>query len=153
MSEFTMSSPIGYLTVTAHGDVITSIAFGGTAETAPATALLCEAKHQLEEYFAGRRRVFDLPLSPHGTAFQRRVWAALEAIPYGETRTYAQIAAAIGKPKACRAVGMANHCNPLPIVIPCHRVIGSGGQLTGYAGGLDTKRFLLALEQNAKADD
>lgn len=153
MSEFTMSSPIGYLTVMAHGDAITSIAFGGTAETIPASALLREAKRQLEEYFAGRRRVFDLPLSPHGTEFQRRVWTALETIPYGETRTYAQIASAIGSPKACRAVGMANHCNPLPIVVPCHRVIGSGGQLTGYAGGLNIKQFLLTLEQTAKADD
>lgn len=147
MPAFTMSSPIGYLTVTEHSGAITSIAFGGKAETPPDTALLRETKRQLDEYFSGSRRVFDLPLIPHGTAFQRRVWAALESIPYGQTRTYAQIAAAIGSPKACRAVGMANHCNPLPIVIPCHRVIGSGGQLTGYAGGLDIKRYLLTLEQ------
>ena len=147
MSEFTMSSPIGYLTVTEQDDAITSIVFGGTADTIPATALLREAKQQLDEYFSGVRRAFDLPLAPRGTAFQRRVWTALESIPYGETRTYAQIASAVGSPKACRAVGMANHCNPLPIVVPCHRVIGSGGQLTGYAGGLNTKRFLLALEQ------
>lgn len=147
MPEFTMFSPIGYLTVTEQDGAITSITFGGTAETVPATALLREAKRQLDEYFSGSRRAFDLPLAPQGTAFQRRVWTALAAIPYGETRTYAQIAAAIGSPKACRAVGMANHCNPLPIVIPCHRVIGSGGQLTGYAGGLDTKRYLLTLEQ------
>ena len=152
MSEFTTSSPIGFLTVTECNGAISSITFGGRAESAPDTPLLREAKRQLDEYFAGSRRVFDLPLSPRGTEFQRRVWSALETIPYGETRTYAQIAAVIGSPKACRAVGMANHCNPLPIVIPCHRVIGSGGQLTGYAGGLDTKQYLLTLEQNAKTD-
>ena len=104
------------------------------------------APAQLREYFAGTRRTFDLPLAPRGTAFQQRVWAALRAIPYGETCTYGELAAAIGSPSASRAVGMANHHNPIPIVIPCHRVIGANGTLTGYAGGLEIKRKLLALE-------
>ena len=103
----------------------------------------------MTEYFAARRRTFALPLRPQGTAFQQAAWSALCDIPYGQTRTYAQQAAAIGNPKACRAVGMANHCNPLPLFIPCHRVIGAGGKLTGYAGGLAVKRFLLELEQAA----
>ena len=111
-----------------------------------ASPLLDAAEAQLREYFAGTRRTFDLPLAPRGTAFQQRVWAALRAIPYGETHTYGELAAAIGSPSASRAVGMANHHNPTPIVIPCHRVIGANGTLTGYAGGLETKRRLLALE-------
>ena len=111
-----------------------------------ASPLLDAAEAQLREYFAGTRRTFDLPLAPRGTAFQQRVWAALRAIPYGETRTYGELAAAIGSPSASRAVGMANHHNPIPIVIPCHRVIGANGTLTGYAGGLEIKRKLLALE-------
>ena len=111
-----------------------------------ASPLLDAAEAQLREYFAGARRTFDLPLAPHGTAFQQRVWAALRAIPYGETCTYGELAAAIGSPNASRAVGMANHRNPIPIIIPCHRVIGANGTLTGYAGGLEIKRKLLALE-------
>lgn len=111
-----------------------------------ASSVLIQAACQLSEYFAGKRKTFELPLRPEGTEFQRRVWAALSEIPYGETRSYGQIAATIGNPGAGRAVGMANHKNPLPIVVPCHRVIGAGGSLTGYAGGLDTKRKLLELE-------
>ena len=110
------------------------------------TDLLLEAGRQLEEYFAGIRAGFSLPLAPQGTDFQKAVWRQLEAIPYGETRTYGQIAAALGKPKASRAVGGANHNNPIAIVIPCHRVIGANGSLTGYAGGLDLKEKLLHLE-------
>ncbi len=110
------------------------------------TDLLLEAKRQLEEYFAGIRAGFSLPLAPQGTDFQKTVWRQLEAIPYGETRTYGQIAAALGKPKASRAVGGANHNNPIAIVIPCHRVIGADGSLTGYAGGIDLKEQLLHLE-------
>ncbi|MDO4530376.1 MAG: methylated-DNA--[protein]-cysteine S-methyltransferase [Bacillota bacterium] len=102
---------------------------------------------QLTEYFAGERREFDLPLQPMGTPFQQRVWEALQNIPYGETRTYGEIAKAIGKPGAARAVGMANHKNPIGILIPCHRVIGADGRLTGYAGGLEKKEFLLELER------
>lgn len=110
-------------------------------------AALAEAKRQLEEYFAGERRDFDLPLSPHGTAFQRRVWAELRRIPFGETISYGELAARIGKPSASRAVGAANGRNPLPVVVPCHRVIGSDGRLTGFGGGLPTKQALLDLEQ------
>ena len=115
--------------------------------------LLLRAKAQLDEYFAGRRRAFDLPLAVEGSAFQKSVWAALVTIPYGETRTYGELAAQIGRPKACRAVGGANHGNPLSIVIPCHRVIGADGSLTGYGGGLPMKKFLLDLEQRCVRED
>lgn len=108
-----------------------------------------EVKKQLDEYFAGTRKAFDLKLAPNGTAFQLAVLRALQEIPYGETRSYQYIAKRIGKPKSVRAVGAANGRNPLPIIIPCHRVIGSDGSLTGFGGGLPTKRFLLDLEQGA----
>ncbi len=107
-----------------------------------------EAKRQLADYFDGRRQGFDLPLEPVGTAFQRRVWQALLLIPYGEVRSYKDIAAATGNPRAALAIGGANASNPLAIVIPCHRVIGSNGRLTGYAGGLPAKRHLLELERS-----
>ncbi len=110
------------------------------------TALIKEAYLQLTEYLKGERKTFDLPLNPHGTEFQKRVWKALCEIPYGETRCYKQIAESIGNPKAVRAVGMANNRNPLLIVVPCHRVIGTDGKLVGYAAGLDKKEFLLRLE-------
>ena len=112
------------------------------------TELLRRASEQLREYLSCERRTFDLPLAPEGTAFQKAVWAELEKIPYGETRSYGQIAAQVGNAKACRAVGMANHRNPIPIFIPCHRVIGADGSLTGYGGGLDCKKVLLRLEHN-----
>ena len=111
------------------------------------TSLLREAARQLNEYFAGRRQVFDLPLRPAGTPFQQKVWHALQTIPYGQTRSYQEIAGQIGNLKACRAVGYANHNNPIAIIIPCHRVIGKSGRLTGYAGGLGLKERLLRLEQ------
>jgi len=111
------------------------------------TALLQKAKMQLHEYFNGHRKAFDLPLAPEGTPFQLKVWNALLDIPYGETRSYKQIAAAAGNEKACRAVGMANNRNPISIIIPCHRVIGSTGKLVGYGGGLAIKEYLLELEQ------
>ncbi len=101
---------------------------------------------QLEEYFAGTRKQFDIPLALRGTPFQLEVWHALQQIPYGETRTYAGIAHAIGRPTATRAVGAANGANPIPIIVPCHRVIGSNGSLTGFGGGIDVKRRLLDLE-------
>lgn len=105
-----------------------------------------ELQHQLDDYFNRRTRGFDIPLSYPGTGFQRKVWKALLGIPYGETRSYAQVAAAAGSPAACRAVGNANGCNRIAILIPCHRVINSGGGLGGYSGGLDRKRYLLDLE-------
>jgi methylated-DNA-[protein]-cysteine S-methyltransferase len=110
------------------------------------SALLARTRAQLGEYFAGRRTTFDLPLGPRGTEFQRHVWTTLAGIPYGETISYAQLAARVGKPTAMRAVGAANGRNPLPIVLPCHRVIGADGSLTGFGGGLPTKQFLLQLE-------
>lgn len=110
------------------------------------TPLLEEGRRQLLEYLAGERQTFDLPLAPAGTPFQRGVWQALQTIPYGQTRSYGDIARQIGRPKAFRAVGMANHENPIPIFIPCHRVVGSDGSLTGYAGGLELKKALLGLE-------
>ncbi len=110
------------------------------------TPLLKETEEQLLEYLEGKRKVFQVPLNPKGTKFMKEVWTALQEIPYGETKTYGQIAQRIGKPKAARAVGMANHRNPIPIIIPCHRVIGSNGKLVGYALGMEKKEFLLTLE-------
>ena len=152
MPAFTMQSPIGLLTIEETDGAITALRFGGETVSPPPTPLLQRAAQQLTEYFDARRRRFDLPLRPQGTVFQQAAWSALCDIPYGQTRTYAQQAAAIGNPKACRAVGMANHCNPLPLFIPCHRVIGAGGKLTGYAGGLAIKRFLLELEQASASE-
>jgi methylated-DNA-[protein]-cysteine S-methyltransferase len=150
-------SPIGPLTLTAEAGALTAIDFGapagyadgasaGAAPAPPADAVLLEAAKQLAAYFTGERREFDLPLRPRGTPFQLTVWEALRRIPYGETVTYGELAAGIGRPTAARAVGSANHHNPLAIVVPCHRVIGADGTLTGYAGGLATKAALLALE-------
>ena len=148
MAQFTMQSPLGFLTLAEENGAITALSFGGLRETAPETPLLQEALRQLNAYFSGTCRVFTLPLAPVGTPFQIAVWQALCAIPYGETRSYGEIAAAIGRPKACRAVGMAIHQNPIAILIPCHRVVGKNGKLTGYAGGLERKRILLALEKD-----
>lgn len=111
------------------------------------TPLLKKAAVQLSEYFAGKRTEFELPLNPNGTEFQKKVWNMLKTIPYGERWSYKQVAEAIGNPKACRAVGMANNKNPIMIVVPCHRVVGSNGKLVGYAGGLDIKEKLLYLEE------
>ncbi len=105
-----------------------------------------EAKRQLAEYFAGERRSFDLPLVLTGTAFQKRVWNTLRSIPFGETRSYGWLAAEIDRPTASRAVGAANGANPIPVIVPCHRVIGSNGALTGFGGGIETKQFLLGHE-------
>ena len=105
----------------------------------------------MREFFAGKRQSFDLPLSPLGTAFQKRVWAELQRIPFGQTRSYAQLAEAVGSPGAARAVGRANATNPICLLVPCHRVIGANGSLTGYAGGLDCKRALLDLEAGRTA--
>ncbi len=148
-----MSVPIGWiLRIVEENDTIIKLQIMRQPEIAPEdavrqdTVLLLEAKQQLEDYFAGQRRAFDLPLSPKGTEFQKCVWYQLEQIPYGETRTYGQLAAAVGNPKASRAVGGANHNNPIAIIIPCHRVIGADGKMTGYAGGIDIKEILLRLE-------
>jgi methylated-DNA-[protein]-cysteine S-methyltransferase len=110
-----------------------------------------ETIRQLRAYFEGELREFDLPLAPEGTEFQMRVWESLRAIPYGETISYGQLAARLGNPKASRAVGLANGSNPIPIIIPCHRVIGSDGSLVGYGGGLENKKILLALESRQRS--
>lgn len=144
-----IQTPIGRLTLVEEAGGIAELRFEGE-QIAPAeekeTELLKTAKQQLSEYFAGTRREFDLPLSLRGTEFQKQDWEALRTIPYGEIRSYGEIAAQIGKPRACRAVGMANHRNPVSIIVPCHRVVGSDGSLTGYGGGLDVKVHLLELE-------
>ena len=141
-----INSPVGPITIAEQDGAITHLLFGGCAEEGEKTELLSEAERQLNEYFEGARREFDLPLRPEGTAFQKDVWNALCQIPYGQTRSYAEIARSVGRDKAFRAVGMANHNNPISIIIPCHRVVGADGSLTGYGGGLDKKRFLLRLE-------
>ncbi|HLQ56184.1 MAG TPA: methylated-DNA--[protein]-cysteine S-methyltransferase [Streptosporangiaceae bacterium] len=161
--EFTqrvVASPIGPLTLVAAGGTLTGVYMdaqrhlpGTVARARPAgrdgpdAAPLAAAARELAEYFAGERTEFDLPLAMAGTDFQRRVWAALREIPYGETVSYGELARGIGKESASRAVGLANGKNPVAIIVPCHRVVGSDGSLTGYGGGLDRKRFLLALEQ------
>jgi len=156
MNCLVIDSPIGRLTLCANADdtALTHIRFGeklSAGDILCTTPLLRRAAEQLGEYFAGQRKEFDLPLDPAGTPFQQSCRRALCAIPYGETRSYGQQAVAVGNPKACRAVGMANNRNPLPVVIPCHRVVGSGGKLVGYAGGLNIKEKLLALEaQNSR---
>lgn len=151
----TMSSPVGELTLVSRAGQMVAVLWPDDdprrVVLPPMTEdladpVLIEASRQLAEYFEGYRRSFALPLAFVGTAFQRSVWAALLTIPYGETRTYAAIAAMIGRPSACRAVGAANGRNPLSIVAPCHRVIGMSGRLTGFAGGLAAKRRLLELE-------
>ena len=151
----TMRSPVGILTLIASNDGLAAILWeNDKPRRVPLTVvaedathpILLEAERQLEEYFAGRRKIFDLALDVSGTEFQKKVWRALLAIPYGETRTYAEIAREIGHPTAVRAVGAANGRKPLSIVAPCHRVIGSTGALTGFAGGLAVKAQLLRLE-------
>ncbi|MCL1817131.1 MAG: methylated-DNA--[protein]-cysteine S-methyltransferase [Clostridiales bacterium] len=137
--------------LTEENGAITQLIFATKEEAAVGakteTPLLRGAVLQLEQYLAGRRKEFFLPLDPHGTEFMHRVWDALETIPYGETRSYKQIASQIGHNRAYRAVGLANNRNPIPIIIPCHRVIGHNGKLVGYGGGLPVKERLLQLEQ------
>jgi len=148
---YTYETPYGIISIKSDGSAITSIKIAGEAEPVDrniADKLTDKAAKQLNEYFASKRKQFDLPLKPHGTNFQLAVWKALVEIPYGETRSYKDIAVAINNPKACRAVGLANNKNPVWIVIPCHRVIGSNGTLTGYGGGLKMKQRLLDLEKN-----
>ena len=141
-----IETPIGRLKLCADGDGLCALRFAATGEEMDAAPVLLQAERELKEYFAGRRTAFSVPLSMHGTPFQMAVWEALRTIPYGETRSYGELAAQIGRPRACRAVGMANHVNPLPILVPCHRIVGADGHLTGYAGGLEVKKYLLELE-------
>lgn len=149
MSVVYRKTAFGVIGVEEAGGAVTQVTFGDGAEVSVAggaTPLIREAFRQLEAYFRGDLRVFSLPLAPAGTPFQRRVWEVLLTIPYGETASYGDVAAAAGNVKAARAVGMANNRNPVAIVIPCHRVIGADGRLVGYGGGLELKRRLLELE-------
>ena len=147
-----MPSPLGPLGIAEEDGFITRVDFlsAQSACGAADSPLLRRAVRELNEYFAGVRKTFDLPLRPKGTPFRLKVWRALGQIPYGQTCSYAELARRAGNIKACRAVGGANHHNPIPVIIPCHRVIGADGSLTGYGGGLDKKQFLLALEQRFK---
>jgi methylated-DNA-[protein]-cysteine S-methyltransferase len=159
MTRIVIDSPVGRLRLTSDAAGLREIWFlgrqracddgapGNLPEDDAGTTVIAEAVRQLRAYFAGELREFDLPLAPRGTAFQLEVWHALTGVRYGETTSYGAIAAHIGRPRAVRAVGAANGANPLPIVVPCHRVIGSDGSLTGYGGGLPIKRALLALER------
>ncbi len=149
---YAFETKIGLISVTELNEAIVAISFGHQKDDQKVqeTPLLCQAARQIREYLEGERKKFDLPCQAQGSAFQKKVWEILKAIPYGETWTYQQVAQKAGNAKAARAVGMANHHNPLPIVIPCHRVIGSNGRLTGYAGGLAIKKSLLELESQYK---
>src|SRR6188768_65298 len=154
--EVTVSSPVGLLRLRASDAALVGVHFLRERPTSASqmscpdpgapTALLAETARQLDEYFAGKRTTFELPIAPEGTPFQRQVWEALLEIPFGQTMSYGELARRIDQPTAVRAVGAANGQNPIAIVIPCHRVIGSTGRLVGFGGGLDTKRFLLNLE-------
>jgi methylated-DNA-[protein]-cysteine S-methyltransferase len=161
LAKLIVPSPVGALRIVATDHALVAILFpshqGARRYTAREVTpgdhpLLDRAAHELDEYFRGARRAFSLPLAPDGTSFQRDVWRALAEIPFGAVRTYADVAASLGRPSASRAVGAANARNPLSIVVPCHRVIGTGGALTGYAGGVPTKRHLLAHERACCAE-
>ena len=153
------NSPIGRMLLAGMDGVLTELYFPLSAERLQIptewqddATPFAETLLQLRQYFAGKRREFDLPIAPQGTPFQERVWQELLKIPYGETASYGSIAQRIGNPKACRAVGMANRKNPIPIIIPCHRIIGKDGSLTGFGGGLSVKKHLLDLEQQSLVD-
>jgi len=152
--ERRLPSPLGELHVVASDDAIVGVYWPGhkgapviVAKDGRAHPVLDEASRQIQAYFAGERELFSLPLDLQGSTFQREVWALLADIPFGETRSYAELARALGRPQAARAVGAANAKNPISIIVPCHRVIAGNGDLTGYAGGVATKRWLLSHEQ------
>lgn len=151
------NTPIGNIGIVEDEGAITRIYFEGEAQEEDAnkqeTPLLKEACKQLKEYFEGNRKVFDLPLKPQGTPFMQQVWGELLKIPYGQTRSYKDIAEAVGRNKAYRAVGLANNRNPISIFIPCHRVVGANGKLVGYGGGLHIKEYLLQLEQKTSVKE
>ena len=146
MLTMTYQSPIGPLYIAERDGAITHLVFKPITGQAGETALLAKCAAQLDAYFAGELQDFDLPLAPKGTAFQARVWQMLRTIPYGTTWSYKMLAEAAGSPRGYRAVGLANNKNPISILIPCHRVVGASGALTGYGGGLSNKEFLLKLE-------
>src|SRR5882672_4335891 len=149
----TIDSPVGNLLMAADAQGLRLVSFESSKRAAPVQpdwmedrSPFAEVIRQLQAYFSGELKQFDLPLAPEGTEFQLRVWNGLRTIPYGETISYAQLAQKVGNPQAVRAVGLANGCNPIPIIVPCHRVIGSDGSLTGFGGGLANKKILLDLE-------
>jgi len=150
MNSLTIDTPIGRLTIIEKGGFITNIFFENESKSnawGVTSPVLEKAKTQLSEYFNGKRKVFDIPLKPKGTEFMQNVWQIMiEKVQFGQTAYYSQIAEMVGSPKSCRAVGMANNRNPIPIIIPCHRIIGKGGSLVGFRGGLDMKKFLLTFE-------
>ncbi|HEX3902255.1 MAG TPA: methylated-DNA--[protein]-cysteine S-methyltransferase [Polyangia bacterium] len=155
----TLQSPVGRLTLAGEGDDLVGLYFDSDPVAARVQSgsarddgRLRPALAQLRQYFAGERTEFELSLAPRGTAFQLSVWNALRRIPFGETASYGEIARSVGRPAASRAIGGANHRNPIAIIIPCHRVIGADGSMTGYGGGLDRKRVLLDLEARGTAD-
>ena len=150
MASVQYRSPVGMLTITEEDGFITGILAGAEGGSSRETPLLAEAVRELNEYFAGTRKTFELPLAARGTVFQKRVWDALCRIPYGKTASYRDIAEAVGNPRGFRAVGNANGKNPLLIVVPCHRVIAADGSLGGYSAGLDIKKFLLEHESKWK---
>lgn len=150
LSKLTIKAPIGLLEITATDEAIVGVKLANHGENVEANDLAQKCKAELEEYFAGKRKNFDLPLAGEGTDFQKQVWERLQRIPYGQTRTYGEIAKMMGKPKASRAIGMANHNNPILILVPCHRVIGADGSLTGYAAGIEAKKYLLEFEKKNK---
>lgn len=152
-----IGSPVGDLTAVADGDALTGLYFVGRRHHPKPDRLgertddgFGEVRRQLAEYFAGDRTTFDLPLAPAGNEFEHRVWGLLRQIPYGETRSYGELARELGDPALAQAVGVANGRNPISVIVPCHRVVGADGSLTGYAGGLDRKRYLLELEEPAE---
>lgn len=153
MNHKYVESPVGTLLIEAEDGAITRLEYVDDTGRDDSCPVLDEAERQLREYFEGMRKAFELPLAPKGTDFQRRVWAALREIPWGEVRSYGDIARRIGQPGATQAVGQANHRNPIAIIIPCHRVIGADGGMTGYGGGLDRKRALLRLEGYVPAEE
>lgn len=151
-NSYHFTTPIGIICIEENGQAVTALYrdknFDESKKKGSLTPLLKKAGEQLTEYLKGERKEFSLPLAPEGTEFQKKIWQELCRIPYGETRTYGEIARQAGNPKACRAVGGANNRNPIMIFIPCHRVIGADGSLTGYGGGLEVKEYLLKLEKS-----
>lgn len=152
LAYFIYRTPMGRVAIEADGHAITRFAFGPMqlGGVQRATTLTNRASSEVLEYLAGKRTIFDVPVRAEGSAFQRAVWAQISAIPYGETRTYAQVAESLGKPGALQAVGQACGRNPVPLFIPCHRVVGSNGKLGGYAFGPAVKKFLLELEARTR---
>lgn len=151
MYQYSYDTVIGKIYIAEKDNCICNVSFVNLNYTPKETPLIKKTYSQLKEYFAGNRKIFDIPISANGTEFQIKVWEELQKIPYGKIRTYKEIAENIGNKNAPRAVGMANNKNPIAIIIPCHRVIGSNGDLTGYAGGIKLKQYLLNLEkQNSK---